>query len=104
MHKTFVSSAIQPVGDFDAARMQFGEPGIPEKFRWQKLDYTVAGVLESAREYDDCKHGSGERYMRRHGFRLGMADGTIWNVVFQRTFGKTRFKARWWLRSIEVVE
>jgi hypothetical protein len=101
MPKTFISEAIQPVGGFDSAPMANGEPGIPVRFRWRKAEQAVAGVLEHWKEHGDCRNGSGERYVRKHGYRLRMADETVWSVYFQRSFGKTRAAARWWLRGIE---
>ena len=58
-------------------------------------------MLETSREYGDCKHGSGERYLRKHCFRLRTTDGHVLRIYFQRTFGRARPSARWWLHSIE---
>ena len=103
MPTTFISEPIFPTGEFDAARMSFGEPGLPEKFRWREQEFTVSGVLEKWKDYGDCKHGSGERYVRKHFFRVATVGGEVMTVYFQRTFGKAsgKTKSRWWLFSVE---
>ncbi len=98
---TFISEPITPDASFDPLTMARGEPGLPGKFRWRGRDWIVAEVLETAKEYGDCKYGSGERYVRRHCFRLRTADGHVMRVYFQRSFGRARASARWWLQSIE---
>ncbi len=101
MPATFISEPIVPVGDFDPSAMSRGEPGLPPGFRWREREWTVAEVLESWREYGDCKHGSGERYLRKHCFRLRTTDGSVLRIYFQRSFGRARATARWWLQSEE---
>ena len=101
MAATFISEPITPGAGFDPIAMSRGEPGLPDKFRWRGRDWIVAGVLESSKEYGDCKHGSGERYVRRHTFRLRTACGAVMRVYFQRSFGRSRATARWWLQSVE---
>lgn len=103
MPPSFVSEPIVPVpGTFDAAGMSRGEPGLPGKFRWRRKEFTVAQELERWREHGDCRNGSGERYVRKHAFRVRTDDGTILRVYFQRTVGRGAMaKARWWLLSIE---
>jgi phosphoribosylglycinamide formyltransferase-1 len=97
----FISEPITPDASFDAGAMARGEPGLPEKFRWRQRDLVVAEVLESGRAYGDCKHGSGERYLRKHSFRVRTVDGLVLQIYFQRTLGKARASARWWLQSME---
>ncbi len=98
----FVSETLTPLGDFDATAMAQGEPGLPEKFLWRGRTLEVADVLERWKEHGDCKHGSGERYLRKHCYRLRTMDGQILRVYFQRSFGRARkTAARWWLQSIE---
>jgi hypothetical protein len=98
----FVSEALVPgEAAFDTRAMARGEPGLPRKFRWRDRELTVTEVLESWREYGDCRHGSGERYLRRHGFRVRTVDGLVLHLAFQRSFGRSRAAAHWWLRRIE---
>src|ERR1700733_1752567 len=66
----FISEPILPVGgSFDTDGMARGEPGLPQKFRWRKKEFIVAEVLERWKEHGDCRHGSGERYVRKFGCR-----------------------------------
>ena len=104
MPASFVSEPITPLdASFDTAGMARGEPGLPRKFRWRKTEYTVARVLEQWKEHGDCAHGSGERYVRKHGYRVETTDGAILRLYFQRSFGRAKFRttSRWWIQSIE---
>jgi phosphoribosylglycinamide formyltransferase-1 len=105
MPTSFVSETIEPLdASFDAAGMSRGEPGVPLKFRWRKAEWTVAAVLDSGREHGDCSHGSGERYVRRHVYRVRMTCGVILQLCFQRNFGRGPFRrhSRWWIRRMET--
>jgi len=104
MPSTFVSEPITPIdASFDPSAMARGEPGLPQKFRWRKKEWIVAEKLESGRQYGDCAHGSGERYVRKHIYRIRTVDGWILKLYFQRSFGrdKSRPISRWWVYSIE---
>ncbi len=103
MPSSFVSEPITPVpGSFDPAGMTRGEPGVPQRFRWRRREYTVARELESWRDHGDCRNGSGERYVRRHIYRVRTTDGHVLRLYFQRTVGRGRLpKTRWWLHSVE---
>lgn len=101
MHATFISEPIVPDASFDPLAMARGEPGVPGKFRWRDREWIVAEVLETSKAYGDCKHRSGERYLRRHRFRLRTTDGHVLRVYFQRSFARARATTRWWLQSIE---
>jgi len=99
----FVSEPITPLdASFDAGRMAMGEPGVPRRFRWRKQEIAVAAILESRREFGDCAHGSGERYVRRHYYRIQTVQGPVMTLAFQRSFGRGRpVKSRWRLFSID---
>jgi len=100
----FVSEPITPLdASFDASGMARGEPGLPKKFRWRKRDWLVAEILESGKDYGGCAHGSGERYVRKHSYRIRTTDDWILNLYFQRSFGRGKFSlnSRWWIQSIE---
>jgi len=101
---TFVSEPITVIdASFDPAGMAIGEPGLPQKFRWRKKEFAVAAVLDKWKEQGDCAHGSGERYVRKHGYRIRTTDGNVFRLYFQRSFGRGRFttKNRWWIHSME---
>jgi phosphoribosylglycinamide formyltransferase-1 len=104
MTASFISEPIIPVeSSFDTSGMTRGEPGLPQKFRWRKKEYVVAEVLERAKEHGDCRHGSGEHYLRRHNYRIRTTDGTVMNLYFQRSTYRAKIspKSRWWIQSIE---
>ncbi len=83
--------------------MARGEPGLPQKFRWRKTEYAVAEILEQWKEHGNCRHGSGERYLRRHLYRVRTTDGSVLRLYFQRSAGrgKVPVRARWWIHSLE---
>jgi phosphoribosylglycinamide formyltransferase-1 len=103
MRATFVSEVVTPLeASFDTAGMATGAPGLPRRFRWRKEVLEVVEVLGSWKECGDCTHGSGERYVRRHGYRVRVMDGRVLRMVFQRHFGRSRAsRARWWIQSVE---
>jgi hypothetical protein len=100
---SFISEPITPVdASFDPAGMARGEPGLPAKFRWRKKEYSVVAVLEQWKGHGDCRNGSGERYVRRHNFRVRTTQGLDFHLYFQRSVGRGRMgKSRWWVHSIE---
>jgi len=102
----FVGEPLTPLpgSGFHADRMSQGEPGVPRRFRWRKRIWTVAAVLGSSRGFGDCSHGSGERYVRRHSYRIRTDDGWVLSIYFQRTFGRGRpgsARTRWRVFGIE---
>jgi hypothetical protein len=100
---SFISEPITPLGaSFDAEAMSPGEPGLPQRFRWRKRDFAVTEVLGRWKDHGDCRNGSGERYVRKHGFRVRTEDGTVFRLYFQRSVGRGRLgPARWWVLSVE---
>ena len=101
---SFISEPIKPLEkSFDTRGMSRGEPGLPMKFRWRKKDYVVGEILEQWKDHGDCTHGSGERYVRKHGYRVRTVDGTVFRIFFKRSFGRGQFTTanRWWVQSIE---
>jgi hypothetical protein len=107
MAAVFVSEPITPLrGSFDTALMARGEPGLPHRFRWRKKEWQVAAILEQWKEHGDCAHGSGERYVRKHVYRVGTVEGPVLRIYFQRSFGRGRFqrKGRWRVHSIEATD
>jgi len=95
----FVSESILPFGDFDTPAMARGEPGLPTGFVWQDAKYTIVEKL-AAWKQSGPEVGSihGERYLRRHYYRLRMSDGSIWTVYFiRKTPPKGAARPRWFL-------
>jgi hypothetical protein len=104
MPGSFISEPIVPVeAGFDTGGMARGEPGLPQKFRWRKKEFIVAEVLERWKEHGDCRHGGGERYVRKHGYRVRTTDDTVFRIYFQRSQGRGKLsgKSRWWIHTIE---
>ncbi|MEZ5406056.1 MAG: DUF6504 family protein [Verrucomicrobiia bacterium] len=103
MTRTFISEPILPDQEsFDPQRMAHGEPGLPKKFTWRNEKFLITKVVAQWKEYGDCKHGSSDRYLRKHSYRLQTRDGVLLRVYFQRSFGKAKStRTRWWLHSIE---
>ena len=99
----FISEAITPVpGTFDPAGMTRGEPGLPQRFVWRGEEYAVAAVLQAWKEDGPCKSGSGERYLRKHWFRILTDRGLHMTIYFERQArSKRQSKTRWWLNTID---
>jgi phosphoribosylglycinamide formyltransferase-1 len=98
-----ISEAIRPVEptSFDPAAMARCEPGLPQRFTWRSTEYEVAEVLERWKDTGPCHHGSGERYVRKHWYRIRTTDGLEMKLYFERhaRSGRKR-KRRWWLHSV----
>lgn len=100
----FVGDQITPAGGgFDTAAMGRGEPGLPSAFKWRDetvgIDAKLSVWKHSERE---SSQSGGELYLRRHYFKLRMADASVWTVYFIRQPSKSgSSKARWFLYTIE---
>ena len=102
MREELISERLEPVmAAVDARRIVIGAPLLPTKFVWRGAEYTVAEVLEEWKETGPCHHGSGERYVRKHWFRLRMASGEQFKVYFERHARSAKqMKQRWWLYTM----
>jgi hypothetical protein len=101
---SFISEPIVPVGvSFDTGGMAMGEPGLPHVFRWRREEFVVAEVLEKWKEHGDCRHGSGERYVRKFGYSIRTTRGLKMKLYFQRSVGRGKLpvRSRWWIQSVE---
>ena len=103
MAEEFVSEPIKPVpGTFDTTGMTRGEPGLPQRFVWRDQEYTVAAVLAVWKEDGPCRHGSGERYLRKHWFKITTGQGPHMTLYFERQArSKEQSHMRWWLYTID---
>lgn len=106
MHEKLVSEPLKPVmAAVDAGRIVIGGPLLPTRFVWRGTEYSVAEVLEQWKETGPCHHGSGERYVRKHWFRLRMATGEEFKVYFERhARSPSQRKQRWWLYTVAKPE
>lgn len=90
----FISESITPrSGAFNTAAMGRAEPGLPPAFSWRGTWYEVAGMLESWKHFEKS---SGQKYLRRHYFKLKMTDGSTWTVYFIRHARKAGSPLRRW--------
>ena len=102
MVEQFISETIQPVVEtIDVARMCTGEPGLPRQFRWRSQTTEIARVLSTWRETGPCRHGSGERYVRKHWFEVLTDSGETMKIYFERQPRSRKNKDRWWLFTID---
>lgn len=97
----FVSESITPT--LLAAPAVPGEPGIPVRFLWRGVEYEIGRVIEKWKTTGDCRHGSGEKYVRRHWFRVKTTDGTEMRIYFERQARSKQNKKRWWLAGAVFV-
>lgn len=99
-----VSESITPDrAAFDSAPMARGEMGAPRGFTWRGRHYTVNAVLETRKQSEAWNHApGGERYLRRHCFRIRVDSGEIINIYGVRHVKRGEStRKRWWLYSIE---
>ena len=102
-NEEFVSEQIKPdAGTADAAAMSRGQPGLPTGFTWRGRHYAIRGLLESWKQSEPCDHHSGERYYRKHFFRVVTDRGEIMTLYALRhvKLGQNP-RSRWWLFKIE---
>lgn len=100
MKESFVGEAIVPEdSSFSVSAMATGGPGLPQRFSWQGRSYTVIEVLAVWKESGDCRHGSGERYVRKHWFRVKTTEDLEMKIYFERQ-GRSSGGSRWRLYTV----
>ncbi|MCX7891508.1 MAG: DUF6504 family protein [Burkholderiales bacterium] len=105
MSERFVSEPIQPVvATADASRMAAGEPGLPAEFSWRGRPLVVARVLASWRETGPCRHGSGERYVRKHWYEIATPAGETMKIYFERQPRRGQRASHWRLYSVRAAD
>lgn len=101
----FISEVIRPVGAaFDVSRMAAGEPGLPREFVWRGRTIKIAAVLRTWRETGKCRHGSPERYVRKHWFEVATTSSSTMKIYFDRQPRNGPKSDRWWLFTIRESE
>ena len=100
----FVGEPIKPVaGSSSAGAMATGAPGLPARFVWRGDEHEVADVLEVWKESGPCRSGGGERYLRKHWYRVRTRDGAEMTLYFERQArSKAQQKKRWWLYTVSA--
>ena len=102
--ETFVGEGIEAEEtSFCASSMAMGKPGLPRKFSWRDRSFSVGQILEEWKESGDCRHGSGERYVRKHWFRIQTTEGLEMKIYCERQ-GRSSGGSRWRLYSMRKVE
>jgi len=102
MAERFIGEGIAPeTPSFSASLMTTGSPGLPQQFTWRGKRYQVAETLEAWKECGDCRHGSGERYVRKHWFRIRTTDGLEMKIYFERQ-KRSSGGSRWRLYSLHT--
>ena len=100
--ETFIGEAIKPEdASFSASAMATGRPGLPRRFAWKGASLPVLEVLEEWKEAGDCRHGSGERYVRKHWFRIRTSENRELKIYFERQ-RRSSGGSRWRLFSIST--
>jgi hypothetical protein len=98
----FVSEAIRPIMDnADSGVMAAGGPALPRQFVWRGQTLCIAEVLRTWRETGPCRHGSSERYVRKHGFEVRTVSHGKALIYFERQARGRNRTQRWWLYTIE---
>lgn len=104
MKETFIGEAIHPEDmSFSLSPMAMGKPGLPGKFSWKGRSFTVIAVLEEWKEAGDCHHGSGERYVRKHWFRIRTSEDLEMKIYFERQ-RRSSGGSRWRLYSLRNTQ
>ena len=90
------------MGDnFDSEPMAAGGPGLPPAFAWRGQTLAIAGVRRVWRDTGFCRHGSKERYVRKHWFEVVATDKRTARIYFDRQPHGPKPVSRWWLFSID---
>ena len=93
--ETFVGEPIYPEDDsFSVSPMATGKPGLPRTFSWKGEKFSVLEILQEWKEAGDCRHGSGERYVRKHWFRIRTTENLEMRIYFERQ-ARTSGGSRW---------
>ncbi len=101
--KTFVGDRIVPArGSGNAKMAAAGEPGLPARFTWRDEPVEVVGLIGKWKTDGACRHGSGERYVRRHWYRILTGDGREMTIYCDRQArDRSRPQVRWFLFTID---
>ncbi len=102
MREQFISEPLKPVtASSDTRSMSTGEPGLPGEFKWRKELIRVESVVRRWKETSPCRHGSGEKYVRKHWYEIRTDSGRLMKIYFERQArSRLEVKKRWWLFTI----
>ena len=77
--------------------MAMGEPGLPREFFWRGRTLRILEVRRRWKETGPCRHGSGERYVRKHWYEVVTDADGVMKIYFERQPRGGPKSARWWL-------
>jgi len=82
--------------------MATGRPGLPTGFMWRGQHFAIVRVLEDWKQSEASGHAAGQRYYRKHFYRLLTQSGEVLTLYAVRHVkpGESP-RRRWWLYSIE---
>lgn len=99
----FISEPIKPDrATADADAMARGLAGLPDGFTWRDRHYEITEVLDNWKKSEaEGGKANGERYYRKHYYRVRTACGAEMTIYFVRRvkLGESQ-KQRWWLYSM----
>ena len=103
MAETFIGEPLIPEpGSADASAMAAGGPGVPQAFVWRGKTLHVDRVLDTWTATGPCRHGSGERYVRKHWFIVQTAEGPRLRIYCDRHPAHGRSpRQRWRVFAVE---
>lgn len=95
-----VSQPIRPVDPGDALiAWTVGEPLLPKAFLWQQATIRLEQCLEKWKESAAAE--GGERYVRKHWYRVRLADGRVAKLYcLRRPDHRRKAALRWRLFSL----
>lgn len=100
----FICESIKPDrGTGDTTSMSRGLAGLPAGFTWRGRHVAVIEIIREWKQSEPCDHHSGERYYRKHFYRIRVDDGEVWTVYALRHMKQGENPSRrWWLFAIEA--
>ncbi len=103
MNEEFIAEPIAPLGrSFAVTPMARGEPGLPARFRWRDREYRIESILDQWKDSGPCTHGSQERYLRKHWYKVKTETGEVMTLYFERQARSRRqLLQRWWLYATQ---
>jgi len=103
LNERLISEAIRPAPDsMDTARMASGQPGLPHVFLWRGKTVRIRKILRQWRETGPCRHGSGEKYLRKYWYEVETGTEGVMKIYFLKP-GKGNSKdAGWRLFSVKT--
>ena len=73
------------------------------RFIWRRREFAIAAIIAKWRETGPCRHGSGERYLRKHWFHIRTADGIEMKLYFERSARLPGARRSWRLYTATVA-